>query len=279
MSTTSPRQTIVVPINLGAASNFDRDIFPLVSVRKKDKLGQGDFLLDATLDEMLKITSMGTDPRQWEDAIATAKARYDQLKLQQTRLEERSKSKTPLQALNLRKTFSDYRAIRLFRDAAKTLYKETRSTSEQMRRTINRDLLSEVPQEDVEPADDNIPPGATVTGLAVTVDGSMDEDTERSIITAANSLVNPFADPLRSVTDSLFRDWDTSSAAGGSTAPSDGASDISAALLSSSPTSPGSGASVNYNINIIRNSIISPNSILRGSTLNQDGSGNSGSQS
>ena len=142
---TSPRQTVVVPINLGAASNFDRDVFPLSSYRQRDKLGKGDFLLDATLDEMLKITSMGTDPRQWEEVIATTKSRYDQLvvrcsptvedplivpsrlKLQQARLEERSKSKSPLQqVLNPRKTLSDYRAIRLFLDAATTLYKETR---------------------------------------------------------------------------------------------------------------------------------------------------------
>ncbi|KAH0830128.1 hypothetical protein J3R83DRAFT_1474 [Lanmaoa asiatica] len=147
MSTTSPRQTVVVPINLGAASNFDRDIFPLVSYRKRDKLGQGDFLLDATLDEMLKITSMGTDPNQWEEVIATTKTRYDllvvgcgstakdspivtsRLKLRQERLEERSQSRTPLQALNLRKMYSDYRAIRLFHDAAKALYTETRVRS------------------------------------------------------------------------------------------------------------------------------------------------------
>lgn len=144
MSTTSPRQTIVVPINLGAASNFDPEVFHLVSYRNRDKLGQGDFLLDATLDEMLKITSMGTDPTQWDEVIATTKSRYDQLvieygstaedspvipfrlKSQQTRLEERSKSKTPLQKLNLRKTLSDYRAIRLFHDATKALYTETR---------------------------------------------------------------------------------------------------------------------------------------------------------
>ncbi|KAH0830129.1 hypothetical protein J3R83DRAFT_1475 [Lanmaoa asiatica] len=131
---------------------------------------------------------------------------------------------------------------------------------------------------------DNLPPDATVTGLAVTIDGSIDEDTERSIIQAANSLVNPFADnpfsdPLKSVADSLFRDWDASSVAGGPTASSDGASDIGAASQTSSPTGSGSGASVNYNINFIRNSIISPNSTLRGATLNQGGTGNSGSQS
>lgn len=144
MSSTSPRHTVVVPINLGAASNFDRDIFSLVSYRDRDKLGKGEFLLDATLEEMLKITSMGTDPNQWEEVVATTKSRYDQLvvgcgstaeyspifpsrlKLQQTRLEERSKSKTPLQVLNLRKAYSDYRAIRIFHDAAKTLYDETR---------------------------------------------------------------------------------------------------------------------------------------------------------
>lgn len=72
-------QTVVVPINLGEASNFNRAIFPLSSYRKRDSLGRSDLFLDGTLDEMLKITSIGTNPQQWQELIATTKARYDQL--------------------------------------------------------------------------------------------------------------------------------------------------------------------------------------------------------
>lgn len=71
-------QTVVVPVNLGEASSFNRTIFPLSSYRKRDSLGRGDLYLDATLDEMLKITRIGNSPQQWQELIATTKARYDQ---------------------------------------------------------------------------------------------------------------------------------------------------------------------------------------------------------
>lgn len=75
--TSSPYQTVIVPVNLGEASRFNRAIFPLL-YRKRDTLGRGDLYLDATLDEMLKITNIGTSPQQWKELVATTKARYDQ---------------------------------------------------------------------------------------------------------------------------------------------------------------------------------------------------------
>ena len=66
------------PGALGQASNFDREFFPLSSLRKKDSLGRSDVFLDATLDEMLKITKIGSNPQQFQELIDTTKARYDQ---------------------------------------------------------------------------------------------------------------------------------------------------------------------------------------------------------
>lgn len=70
-------QTVVVPVSLGEASSFNRAIFPLSSYRKRDSLGRGDLYLDATLDEMLKITKIGANPQQWQELIETTKVRYD----------------------------------------------------------------------------------------------------------------------------------------------------------------------------------------------------------
>lgn len=70
-------QTVVIPVGLGEVSSFNRAIFPLSSYRKRDSLGRGDLYLDATLDEMLKITTIGTSPEQWKGLIDTTKARYD----------------------------------------------------------------------------------------------------------------------------------------------------------------------------------------------------------
>ncbi|KAH0828137.1 hypothetical protein J3R83DRAFT_3814, partial [Lanmaoa asiatica] len=52
---------VIIPVGLGEASSFNGAIFPLSSYRKRDNLGRGDLYLDATLDEMLRITRIGTD--------------------------------------------------------------------------------------------------------------------------------------------------------------------------------------------------------------------------
>ena len=70
-------QTVVVPVALGEASSFNRAIFPLSSYRKGDSLTRGDLFLDATLNEMLKITKIGSNPQQWEEIVTTTKVKYD----------------------------------------------------------------------------------------------------------------------------------------------------------------------------------------------------------
>ncbi|KIK89991.1 hypothetical protein PAXRUDRAFT_831728 [Paxillus rubicundulus Ve08.2h10] len=184
------RRTVIIPMDLGAVSKYDPEVFPLSSYRGRDSLGRGDFLLDATLDEMLKITAMGTDLSQDSDFMATTKAKYDELVLAKEKLDKRPKSFNPF------KLFANYRAIRLFYVSSKSLYMETKSTSEKMKRLFNRDLLS-VPSQDVVPARGAPPPGANISGIAVTLDGPLDDDAERTITDAANTLascLDPFLD-------------------------------------------------------------------------------------
>ena len=74
----SSKSWTVIPIPLGQASRFNRELFPLLSVRKRDNLGRSDLFLDATLDEILKIINIGANPQQWQELVDTTKARYDQ---------------------------------------------------------------------------------------------------------------------------------------------------------------------------------------------------------
>ncbi|KIJ09878.1 hypothetical protein PAXINDRAFT_172322 [Paxillus involutus ATCC 200175] len=269
-------------MDLGAVSKYDPEIFPLSSYRGRDSLGRGDFLLDATLDEMLKITAMGTDLSQDSDFIMTTKAKYDELMLKKEKLEKRPKSLNPF------KVFANYRAIRLFYVSTKSLYLETRSTSEKMKRLFNRKILS-VPSEDVAPAENAPPPGANISGIAVTLDGPLDDDAERTITDAANTLAscldpfadNPFITQLTSVTESMFSNSDPLSVAAVNEAaaafgPTKRTSSASSSSQTSESTSPASAASVT-NIFVLHNSVMAPNSSVHGATLNQGGSRNSGS--
>ena len=54
-------QTVIVPINLGAASKYEEDIFPRAYHKAGDAMSKGSFLLTATLEEMSKIAEMGID--------------------------------------------------------------------------------------------------------------------------------------------------------------------------------------------------------------------------
>ncbi|KAG9309046.1 hypothetical protein JVU11DRAFT_11057 [Chiua virens] len=53
--------TVILPVNLGDASKYDGDIFPLAYHHAGDKISKGGFLLSATLDEMIKISEMDID--------------------------------------------------------------------------------------------------------------------------------------------------------------------------------------------------------------------------
>ncbi|KIJ60043.1 hypothetical protein HYDPIDRAFT_117734 [Hydnomerulius pinastri MD-312] len=281
-SESTDRRTVVIPIDLGAAAKYDQSVFPLSSYRNRDSLGRGDFLLDATLEEMLKISAMGTDLSQNTDFFIATKARYDELMSKKETLESRPRTFSPFKA------YANYRAVRLFYVASKNLYLRTRSTSEKMRRSLNRNLLS-VPSEDVAPVGGGLPSDANICGIAVALDGPLDEETMRTITDAANTIAscadpfadNPFIDQLSSVAESMLSDSDLTSVNAVNTASSGVAaanrlSSASTSSQASDTTSPGSAASI-QNFFIFKNSVMAPNSNVNGATLNQGGSQNSGS--
>lgn len=53
--------TVILPINLGAASKYEEDIFPLAYYDAGNTITKGSLLLSSTLDEMIKIAEMGID--------------------------------------------------------------------------------------------------------------------------------------------------------------------------------------------------------------------------
>ena len=52
---------MIVPVNLGAASKYEEDIFPLSYHIAGNAISKGSFLLSATLEEMRKIAQIGVD--------------------------------------------------------------------------------------------------------------------------------------------------------------------------------------------------------------------------
>lgn len=52
---------MIVPLDLGAASKYEEDIFPRAYYNAGDPIKKGSILLSSTLDEMIKIAEMGID--------------------------------------------------------------------------------------------------------------------------------------------------------------------------------------------------------------------------
>ncbi|KAF8836448.1 hypothetical protein BDN67DRAFT_974161 [Paxillus ammoniavirescens] len=273
------RQTVILKGDYGSVKEYDRNVFPLSSYKDRDKLGRGDLFLDATLDEMLKIASMGKDDGQHEEVIQSTKDEYDRLRTTVTDL------KKPPTKFQLLKRFRHYRASRIFLAATKTLYFATRNTSEEIRRTVGRKLLSLVGA-DLESVDD-ASPDAHITGIAVNVDGPLSEEASKILDDAAKSvasrpdpLTDPFINKLSSVCEAAVAEEPGPTTTSDPTTPSDDeianrisiASTLSQALLPASPTS---GTSINCFF--FGNSVMAPNSNVHGATLMQGGSQNSGS--
>ncbi|KAF9230235.1 hypothetical protein BU15DRAFT_69369 [Melanogaster broomeanus] len=276
---TTERRTVVIPIDLGPASKFDREIFPFSTYKGRDSLGRGDFLLEATLDELKKIKTMGTDLSRDQDFFTTTKTKYDELMEKREKIEQRPKSFNPF------KLFTNYRAIRLFYASTKSLYLETRSTSEKMRRKFSRNLLS-VPSDEVTHLGDGaLPRGANVAGIAISLDGPLDDDAERTITTAAETITsclgdpfadNPFITQLTSVAESMFSNSDAASvAAVDAAASATGAANRTSTASTRSQSSTSSGSTHNWLI--VNNSMVASHSTVTAPTLNQNSSQASGS--
>ncbi|KAG2338907.1 hypothetical protein BDR05DRAFT_968725 [Suillus weaverae] len=195
MSSEKERQTILFPVNLGSPSQYDRSIFPLMKMKRMNSLDQVDIVLEATMDELFKIREMAGNSKQLENVYKSAKHEYDLFKSKKEKLElENQKT-----SFNPVKLFSTYRSTRLLAAAGKDLYKQTRSTSERLRRR----LLS-VNGQDLQPVDyDDLPPDAHISAIAVPLESPLDEPTA-SFFTEADDFLasqvsllpdgNPFGD-------------------------------------------------------------------------------------
>jgi len=179
-------QAILFPVKL-PDSGFDRTLFPRSSYKQRDSLGRSEYYLDATLEEMINITKIGANPRQWQEFVDTTKARYDQLTLRKTELEKLPKTWNPL------KRVAKYRAVRLFFASSKSLYNQTKSRSDEMVRTMartaGRALLS-VPCDDMQRVEDDPSPSVDLAGIAVKLDRPYDETIGQQVINAVNTIAS-----------------------------------------------------------------------------------------
>lgn len=68
---------MIVPVNLGAASKYEEDIFPLAYYDAGDPIRKGSLLLSATLDEMIKIAEMDIDLNTDKGFHFNARVQYE----------------------------------------------------------------------------------------------------------------------------------------------------------------------------------------------------------
>ncbi|KAG1868419.1 hypothetical protein F4604DRAFT_1927283 [Suillus subluteus] len=197
MATVTPpaHQTLLLPMDLGSPAQYEQSVFPLNRVQGKNAINQVDIFLEATLDEIFKICQMVGDAENFQWLICNAKLQYNDLLLGKLEMERQRKS------LNLITRFSAYCSVRLLLEAGKSLYMDTRTVSERMR----RQLLS-VRQEDVQPVEYNdLPSNACIGGIAIPLDSECqpDENTVSFFSQAASYMAsqvdllgegNPFAD-------------------------------------------------------------------------------------
>ena len=72
----SQSKTVLVPFNLGPASNYDPTIFPIF--KAKGPLEEGDLFLIATMREMAKIREMSKDTCDYRQLLKDIKLQYDE---------------------------------------------------------------------------------------------------------------------------------------------------------------------------------------------------------
>ncbi|KAG1772592.1 hypothetical protein EV702DRAFT_1133422 [Suillus placidus] len=266
MSSEQERQTVLFPVNLGSPSQYDRSIFPLMKMKRMNSLDQVDIVLEATMDELFKIREMAGNLKELEKVYENAKDEYDKLNSKKEELENRKTTFNPV------KLFTTYRSIRLLAGAGKDLYKQTRSTSEKLRRR----LLSANGQ-DVQPVDyDDLPPDAHISAIAIPLESPLDEPTATFFTEAANFIAsqvnllpddNPFGDDQRV---EEYSEYHTPFDSG---TPDSGAASSAGSRLSEASSGQGSG----NNFFIFNNSYVASRSAIQSPTLNRGGSHNQGS--
>ncbi|KAF8546067.1 hypothetical protein OG21DRAFT_1528071 [Imleria badia] len=192
--------TVIVPVNLGAASKYEDNIFPLAYHYAGDPIRKGSLLLTATLDEMIKIGEMGIDINTDRRFHFNARVEYEALAAKEAKLQSRQKSINPFTVLR------HYRAARMFHAASKALFVDTKHTSERIQREER--LIQAVPSTEMHTMNvghtpDTVPQGATVIGIAVELSGPLDDDARQKILAATSAIAlhasasDPFIDNPR----------------------------------------------------------------------------------
>lgn len=69
--------TVIFRFNLGLASKFPKECFPLEYYKTEDTLGKGNLLLSATLGKMQKIADMDVDLNTDEHFRLNTRAQYE----------------------------------------------------------------------------------------------------------------------------------------------------------------------------------------------------------
>ncbi|KAG1719662.1 uncharacterized protein EDB91DRAFT_1180142 [Suillus paluster] len=274
MSSDQERQTVFIPLKLGSASQYDRNIFPLMRMKRLDQV---DIVLEATMDELYKIREMAGNPTELETIFQTSKNQYDTLLSQKEQLHKQKKSFNPMKLL------SAYRSVRLLTAACGDLYRDTRSASEMMRRR----LLS-VNTQDAQRVDyDDVPPDALISGIAIPLESQLDESTATFFSEAAEFIGsqvnllpdgNPFADDHEVEESRTSADLEHDTTIDSGTDDSGGTSSASSRFSgASSSSSPSLGQGSGNNIFIFNNSYVASRSAIQTPTLNHGGSHNQGS--
>ncbi|KAG1806100.1 uncharacterized protein BJ212DRAFT_790965 [Suillus subaureus] len=114
------RRTLLFPIDLGSPAQYDQSVFPLSKVQGKDTISEVNLYLEATLDEIFKISQMAGNAEDFQELIYDAKTQYDELIAGKKKIEQQRKSWNPV------KKFSAYRSVRLLLETGKALFTETR---------------------------------------------------------------------------------------------------------------------------------------------------------
>ncbi|KAF8441722.1 hypothetical protein L210DRAFT_2088780 [Boletus edulis BED1] len=288
MGSTDPT-TAILPIALGTAAAFDQSVFPLAYYEEDGgNLGKGSFLIRATLEEMEKIKQLGVDLNKNEDFIFNTRLNIEvSLKARKAKLQENRKTLNPF------KSFLNYRAARLFHEGSRSLYLDTKRTSEKIHR--EEGLMQVVPSTQMRILDgklqtyhliyrfniralpylDAVSSDAVIGGISIDLPHGLNDDAKRTINDARRMITgaSPFQDNLLI---SQLRDdeqeitlADTASLLSQDGTGVDEGSRTSAAssdLPWSCPTSP---QTINV-INVIQNSIVTTNSSnLSGVTQNR----------
>ncbi|KAG2101349.1 uncharacterized protein F5147DRAFT_709230 [Suillus discolor] len=193
-------QTLLFPIPLGLADQYHRSVFPLIRFQgPKSSLHEVDLALVATMNEIYRMKEIVKNTSDFKELIHESKVQYDTL------LEDKqdlAKAMADKKTFNPFKLLSTYRAARLLSETGKALWIETLTTSERLRRqTLSVDTLATQAV-----GDDDLPPGARISAIAVQLDDTdtYPDDIGASLFSDADALIasqreldphiNPFSD-------------------------------------------------------------------------------------